>query len=688
MSSRDPQLRATAIRLVLAVASCLAATDAFSQSSLTLFDVPAGLARPAAVRDNPYALRSRVVSMRLERLGPPMAGPATSAPTLVINLFDDVVLSPEWERIEQDALGFTTWTGRVAGDPLSTLTLTRRDVTVSGQVSTGGRTFQIQSIGGGLYQVDEIDLQRLPGEHAPVLTQDQVPPFAAPSSTLAGPRGAPVADILVFYTPALQSRLGDPIARIAQAVSDTNTALARSQVDGSIRLVGIEALPFVEGTDLQDDLTAFASNPTVLARRNAVGADLVALITNAPYGNYCGVAFLGPSPSAAFSVVPEPCFNQYSFTHEVGHNLGGGHAPEDGTGSGWKTYSYAYKSPSTSPRFRTVLAYDCESVTCPRILNFSSATVRHQTLATGNSGQDNARTIAEALPLVEDFKPIVPTEPPSAPRNPRALTSGTLVFLSWQIPATGAVTNYRVLAGSSSGAVNLLNAPVGNVLALTTPAAPGTYYVRIVAENSAGSSPASEELVITVGGNDAIPGPPRGLAAQVYGSTVQLTWSPPNVGPAPASYLLEVGSAPGAADIGMYPSGGPYFYQGGVPDGLYYVRVRSQGGGTISAASSEVSFRVGPAPGCEAPDAPSSLFYSRSGNLVSLFWTAPSSALPLSYAIEAGTDAGLANLFNGSVGSTTTASAAVASGPYFIRVRATSACGTSAASNEVFIQVP
>ena len=58
------------------------------------------------------------------------------------------------------------------------------------------------------------------------------------------------------------------------------------------------------------------------------------------------------------------------------------------------------------------------------------------------------------------------------------------------------------------------------------------------------------------------------------------------------------------------------------------------------------------------------------------------------YTVIAGSAAGASNVFNGSVGLTNTVSASVTSGPYFIRVVANTACGSSAASNEVLVSVP
>ena len=70
---------------------------------------------------------------------------------------------------------------------------------------------------------------------------------------------------------------------------------------------------------------------------------------------------------------------------------------------------------------------------------------------------------------------------------------------------------------------------------------------------------------------------------------------------------------------------------------------------------------------------------------MTLTWEAPASGgPPLSYSIEAGSVPGAANLANFSTGNTATSygTGGVPPGTYFVRVRATTAQGTSAASNE------
>ena len=72
----------------------------------------------------------------------------------------------------------------------------------------------------------------------------------------------------------------------------------------------------------------------VHARRDQLGADLVSLIVDNDTGS-CGVAWLMQTPSVtfapqAFSVTVYDCISpNYTFGHELGHNMGAAHAPDD-----------------------------------------------------------------------------------------------------------------------------------------------------------------------------------------------------------------------------------------------------------------------------------------------------------------------------------------------------------------------
>jgi hypothetical protein len=90
--------------------------------------------------------------------------------------------------------------------------------------------------------------------------------------------------------------------------------------------------------------------------------------------------------------------------------------------------------------------------------------------------------------------------PPLAPQNLIASMSERTVTLIWAQPDTGPVANSQaIVAGSAPGLDDLgvIGVP-GPATSYTTTAPPGTYYVRIVALNTCGASPFSNEVRVVV----------------------------------------------------------------------------------------------------------------------------------------------------------------------------------------------
>jgi hypothetical protein len=92
-----------------------------------------------------------------------------------------------------------------------------------------------------------------------------------------------------------------------------------------------------------------------------------------------------------------------------------------------------------------------------------------------------------------------------------------------------------------------------------------------------------------------------------------------------------------------------------------------------------------------APGAPSSLVPAKTGNVVTLNWTAPPSASDTvsTYVVEAGNAPSTNNVGTFVVpGSTPTFQREAPPATYYVRVFARNACGTSAPSNEIVVTVP
>lgn len=188
------------------------------------------------------------------------------------------------------------------------------------------------------------------------------------------------------------------------------------------------------------------------------------------------------------------------------------------------------------------------------------------------------------------------------------------------------------------------------------------------------------------------PSAPIGLSGTTSGASVTLTWGVPTAGDPVATYIIEAGSAAGATNLASLVTGSTAtsFSASGVGAGVYFVRVRARNDGGLSAPSNEIVVTVGAGPCNSLPNAPTGLTSTVSGNSVSLTWAAPAGGCTVaSYAIEAGSASGLADLANVNTGSTATTFGAsgVASGTYYVRVRARNASGSSGPSNEVTVTV-
>lgn len=88
--------------------------------------------------------------------------------------------------------------------------------------------------------------------------------------------------------------------------------------------------------------------------------------------------------------------------------------------------------------------------------------------------------------------------PPAAPQNLTATASpGGMVNLSWQAPLSGAVTGYRLLAGSAPG-TSTYQIPVSGTSLNAAGVPSGTYYVRVVALNGSAAGPSCTEVTLVV----------------------------------------------------------------------------------------------------------------------------------------------------------------------------------------------
>ena len=160
-----------------------------------------------------------------------------------------------------------------------------------------------------------------------------------------------------------------------------------------------------------------------------------------------------------------------------------------------------------------ILTYVVEAGSSPGLANLASVNTGsgNPSLVTGGVPPGTyyvrvrAATIGGAGPASNEVTLVVGggtpgcAGPPSAPANfAIATNAGGRVVLTWSA-SSGPGVSYVVQVGSSPGASNLLQSGTAATSVTATSVAAGTYYARVVAQSSCGTSGPSNEVTIVVG---------------------------------------------------------------------------------------------------------------------------------------------------------------------------------------------
>jgi hypothetical protein len=311
-----------------------------------------------------------------------------------------IAVQRKTEGFEERGKDDFTWRGELKENGLSgDVVLTFKDGSVSGLIYAGNTVYEIVLKAGRQILV-ELDQNKFP-DCAGEIKSDEFEYEAENTAPFGNVPNAPAdtgntIDVLVLYTSSVRSSLGGDSQSQSfaqQAVDSSNTAYINSRITQRVRLARAQLSPVSEAGSLSTELSNLRANSTVASLRNQYRADLVAMISNT--GGGCGIGYLMGSSSGnqnnAFTVTSRTCVvGNLSFAHELGHNMGSAHNPENGSGG---TYSYSYGHWANGV-FRTVMSYSnpCASG-CTRVAFFSNPSVTYSGRPTGTSTRDNARSI-------------------------------------------------------------------------------------------------------------------------------------------------------------------------------------------------------------------------------------------------------------------------------------------------------
>ena len=370
-------------------------------------------AKAAVQSDEIGVTRSRAVRVDFERFAV-SAGKAAGS-ELRLNLFPDASFTAVLDRVAFETADSVSWVGHLKGMTETHVALVAGGGSLVGSVVLPGAAYRIRSTPKGFHVVEQLDLSAFPEGAEPLEVEETA--VRRPRRPGRGTKAddGSVIDLLVVYTPAARSAAGgrQKIENlIALGVTETNTAFTNSGIQTRLRLVHRAEIQYTESTerigiDLQRlRITDDGYMDSVHALRNHYKADLVMLVGNSAV-NACGVAYvmstIGPAfESSAFSYIARQCISPtYGFGHELAHNMGSDHAPDDAIGPAAYPYSYGYKDPLF--RFRTMMAYPCTQP-CTRILRFSNPRIPYNGRPTGTALQDNAQSINNVRQTVANFR--------------------------------------------------------------------------------------------------------------------------------------------------------------------------------------------------------------------------------------------------------------------------------------------
>ena len=161
--------------------------------------------------------------------------------------------------------------------------------------------------------------------------------------------------VKVYFTPEFALETADIEGFVGQAIAETNQGYANSQVPITVRLFCLEPATVNDYPDSHTMLELFrdmkGTNSYPELRDTADAAALLAV----DIGSSCGVAYVDTTANGhTLSVTEKKCaVGYFSFGHEIGHNYGCKHNPEESTNT---AYPYGHGH-LIAGGYRTILAY-------------------------------------------------------------------------------------------------------------------------------------------------------------------------------------------------------------------------------------------------------------------------------------------------------------------------------------------
>lgn len=353
---------------------------------------------------SPASIRESEISFKGDSLT------TENSKTINLPLFDGATYQAvrnESEGFERRSDNNFTWRGKIADYQFSgDVVFSFNDGFVSGLIYSPKAVYEIAMRGEKQILV-ELNQDLFPECAGDVKGEN--PKAWRPDNLGTASDSADRIDVLVVYTPATKAMLGgDTQAQTLaqQSIDITNTAYINSKIRQRVRLVHAEEYQYVETASASADLSALRNNAGIQALRNTHNADLVAMIGEVQ--GACGIGYLmgavsTNSQNSGFTFTARSCaVGNLSFPHELGHNMGSTHNPENGSSASFP-YGYGHY---VNGSYRTVMSYSdpCTSG-CTRRPYFSNPAIFFNNVPTGIDNQrDNARSMENTGDFIANYR--------------------------------------------------------------------------------------------------------------------------------------------------------------------------------------------------------------------------------------------------------------------------------------------
>lgn len=352
-----------------------------------------------------------------------------------VQLFDTVNISLRTDSLTLQRDSIYIWYGSPKAQVYGKISLAFSRQTIYGIIQIDSRIFEILPVYNDIVRISEIDQTKYPEEARPIQKKDRINIVGKQQKHYDKSVNVTIKVLVVLPQPTYSFLCGSGyfptlFRHLFEYVYEDNlngvfNAFYPTNVKSDIIFDCYDYTPV--GGDLVDDLVWLKSNDGIASLRDKHNADLVCLIV--PEGNYCGLGYENyPVESAdadyAFSVVKADCaLSNYSFAHELGHNLGMRHDRTADNAFSSPTCNYGYifdiKIFNMNFKYRTVMAYGSSCNNCPRIGVYSNPMVKSLGIITiGPMGLDcnnppvsntydranNRQQLIDAAPIVSNFR--------------------------------------------------------------------------------------------------------------------------------------------------------------------------------------------------------------------------------------------------------------------------------------------